>query len=43
MWFTHEYEIFIGDELVADGSTVVAAVAPNGKVARLPQWLRLDV
>jgi acyl-CoA thioester hydrolase len=40
---THEYQIFIGDELIADGSTVVAAVAPDGKVARLPEWLRLDV
>ena len=38
----HEYQIFDGDELVADGNTVVAAIAPTGKVCRLPQWLVLD-
>jgi acyl-CoA thioester hydrolase len=39
---THQYEIFHGDELVAEGETVVAAVSPDGKVTRLPNWLRLD-
>ena len=38
----HEYQIFDGDELVADGNTVVAAIDPTGKVCRLPQWLVLD-
>lgn len=38
----HEYQIFDGDELVADGNTVVAAIDPTGKVCRLPQWLMLD-
>ena len=39
---THEYEIRVGDELVATGSTVVAAMTPEGKATRLPEWLRLD-
>ena len=39
---THEYEIRIGDELVATGSTIVAAMTPEGKATRLPEWLRLD-
>ena len=39
---THEYEIRIGDELVATGSTVVAAMTAEGKATRLPEWLRLD-
>ena len=38
---THQYEIFLGNELIADGETVVAAVGPQGQVVRLPDWLRL--
>ena len=38
----HEYEILSGDELIAKGETVVAAIDTSGKVVRLPQWLRLD-
>ncbi len=39
---THEYEIRVADEIVATGSTVVAAVTADGKATRLPSWLRLD-
>ncbi len=39
---THRYELFKEDELLADGETVVAAVDQNGKVCRLPKWLRLE-
>jgi acyl-CoA thioester hydrolase len=38
----HRYEIFVGEELVADGETTVAAVDVTGKVVRLPTWLQLD-
>lgn len=36
----HRYEVFRGDQLLAQGSTTVACVDSSGKVARLPQWLR---
>jgi acyl-CoA thioester hydrolase len=39
---THQYEIFLKGELVASGETVIAAMSPDGKAARLPPWLRLD-
>ena len=39
---THEYEIRLGDDLIATGSTVVAAMSADGKATRLPNWLRLD-
>ena len=39
---THHYELFLDDELLADGETVVAAVDREGKVCRLPKWLRLS-
>ena len=38
---THHYELYLDDELLADGETVVAAVDRDGKVCRLPEWLRL--
>ena len=37
---THEYEIFRGDDLTATGQTVIASVDREGKVKRLPIWLR---
>ena len=37
----HEYRVLNGDELVAEGHTVVAAVTPAGRVVRLPEWCRL--
>lgn len=39
----HTYEVFRGDDRIADGRTVVACVKPNGSVQRLPEWLRIDV
>ncbi|MEM7457707.1 MAG: thioesterase family protein [Planctomycetota bacterium] len=39
----HSYQLFRGDELVADGRTTVASInAETGEVVRLPRWLRLD-
>ncbi|MGI9517830.1 MAG: acyl-CoA thioesterase [Pirellulaceae bacterium] len=37
----HEYEISRDGQLVATGWTVVAAIGKDGKVKRLPTWLRL--
>ena len=39
---THEYEIRLENELIATGSTIVAAMSAGGKATRLPDWLRLD-
>lgn len=38
----HQYTVLLGDELVAEGNTVVAAIDKSGKVVRLPKWLQLD-
>ena len=35
----HRYEVFRGDELLADGQTTVACVDRTGRVKRLPAWL----
>ena len=37
----HAYEITRDEDLIASGSTVVAAVGKDGKVKRLPKWLKL--
>lgn len=37
----NSYEIFLGDELIARGQTTVAAVNPEGKVVRLPDFLQM--
>jgi len=36
----HIYEVRRDADLLASGSTVVASVSPEGKVLRLPTWLR---
>lgn len=36
----HEYEMRLGDEVIAKGFTVVASVGKDGKVMRLPDFLR---
>ncbi len=36
----HHYEVFRGDQLLATGRTVVACVDRQGRVRRLPGWLR---
>jgi acyl-CoA thioester hydrolase len=35
----HRYQIFRGEELLAEGTTTVACVNRQGRVTRLPQWL----
>jgi acyl-CoA thioester hydrolase len=37
----HRYAVFRGDELLAEGSTIIACIDRSGRVARLPQWLRV--
>jgi acyl-CoA thioester hydrolase len=37
----HEYRVMRGDELLAEGRTVVACTDHEGKVRRLPEWLTL--
>lgn len=39
---THEYEVYLGSELVCTGETTVAAVDKEGNVLRLPKWLRFE-
>jgi acyl-CoA thioester hydrolase len=36
----HEYQVFRGDSLLAEGTTTVACVDRNGRATRLPEWLR---
>ena len=36
----HRYEVFRGDELLAEGTTTIACVDKDGRVTRLPPWLR---
>ncbi len=36
----HRYEVRRGDQLLAEGATTVACIDKQGRVARLPQWLR---
>ena len=38
----HLYELHRGDDLLVRGRTVVACLSTEGKVCRLPKWLRLD-
>jgi len=35
----HRYQVFRGEELLAEGSTTVACVNREGRVSRLPKWL----
>src|SRR5262245_65848444 len=36
----HRYEVFRGDQLLAEGTTTVACIDRTGRVTRLPDWLR---
>ena len=38
----HEYRVFRGEELLAEGHTVVAIVDRNGKVQEVPEWMHLQ-
>lgn len=35
----HRYELYCGEALLAEGSSVVACIDNNGVVRRLPKWL----
>src|SRR5436305_12407100 len=37
----HRYEVFRVADLLAEGTTTVACIDKNGRVTRLPDWLRL--
>ena len=37
---TNQYEVYTGDTLLAKGETTVAAINPDGKVVRLPDFLQ---
>jgi acyl-CoA thioester hydrolase len=37
----HRYEILRGQELIAEGATTLACVDREGRVSRLPEWLRV--
>jgi len=37
----NQYEVYTGDTLLAKGETTVAAVSPDGKVVRLPDFLQM--
>jgi acyl-CoA thioester hydrolase len=37
----HEYRLSRGDDLLAEGHSVVACVDRSGRVRRLPDWLAL--
>jgi acyl-CoA thioester hydrolase len=36
----HRYELFRGEELLAEATTTIACVDRTGRVTRLPQWLK---
>ena len=38
----HAYRLFRDDELLADGSSVIACISKEGKIRRLPEWLRIS-
>ena len=38
----HQYEVRRGTDLLASGTTTVACIDKNGRVSRLPQWLRMS-
>lgn len=37
---THAYEVLRGDDKLCEGRTVVACINREGRVQRLPEWLR---
>ena len=38
----HTYQLFRGDELICEGESTLACVDRQGKVQRVPEWLRLE-
>ena len=39
---THEYALFRGDDLLAEGQSTIALVNREGNVQRLPDWLLIS-
>jgi acyl-CoA thioester hydrolase len=39
---THEYALFKGDQLIAEGQSTIALIDRNGAAKRLPDWLLLE-
>ena len=37
----HCYEVFRGDELIAEGKSTLACIDTTGKIRRLPEWMIL--
>ena len=40
--FEHEYKLFRNHELLAEAHVTMAVVDREGRLCRLPQWMRLD-
>jgi acyl-CoA thioester hydrolase len=38
----HAYQLFRGDELLAEGDSTLACVDRSGRVQRTPEWLRFE-
>ena len=38
----HRYQVFRGQELLAEGTTTVACVNRSGRVSQLPVWLLME-
>ncbi len=38
----HRYELFRGEQLLAEATTTIACVDRSGRVSRLPAWLRME-
>jgi acyl-CoA thioester hydrolase len=38
----HEYQLYRGDELLAEGHSTLACVDRQGQLQRVPDWLRQD-
>jgi len=39
----HTYEIYRGDELLCEGHSTLACVDREGRVQRVPEWLRVEM
>jgi acyl-CoA thioester hydrolase len=39
----HEYQLFRGDEMLAEGHSILACVDRSGKLQRVPEWMRDEI
>jgi len=39
----HEYQLFRGEELLANGHSTLACVDCAGKLQRVPEWMRAEI